>query len=457
MATLHSQGADQPLLIYIKGSFEALIERCATALDGSGAIVPISAGHLHREVDRLAESGLRVLAFARCEVPPGITQITHDTVAAGLTFLGLQASIDPPRDEAIIAVQKCQQAGVQVKMITGDHALTAAAIGKQIGLMGNYDQNVVGLPVLTGREIAQLSDEELIEQVERYAVFARVSPEQKLRLVDALQARGNVVAMTGDGVNDGPALKQSDIGIAMGITGTDVAKEAADMVLTDDNFATIEAAVEEGRGVFDNLTKIIAWTLPTNVGQGLILLVATLFGIVIPILPIQILWINMVSVSILGIVLAMEPREAGIMARPPRSPNAAILTPELIWRVVLVGVLILIGAFGLFEVMLSQGYSLEAARTVAVNVVIVIEIFYLLNCRSLYQSVFRVGLFTNRFVILGIAVMLLLQLGFTYLPVMNSWLGSAPIPWEAWGAIFGVGIVSFVIVELEKWFRRRRR
>ena len=457
MATLHGQSPEEPRLVFIKGGVEAILERCTQTIDENGLVIALPLEKIHLDVKEMAEAGLRVLAFARYELPAGTSKITHEQIASGLSYLGLQGLIDPPREEAISAVRKCQEAGIQVKMITGDHALTAAAIARQIGLNGVVAHGADQPVVLTGREISLLSDAELIEQSNRYAVFARVSPEQKLRLVDALQAHGNIVAMTGDGVNDGPALKQSDIGIAMGISGTDVAKEAADMVLTDDNFATIEAAIEEGRGVFDNLTKIIAWTLPTNVGQGLILLVATLFGVVIPILPIQILWINMVSVSILGIVLAMEVRESGIMLRSPRNPNAAILTPDLIWRVMLVGVIILFGAFGLFEVMLNQGFSLAEARTVAVNSVIIIEIFYLLNCRSLTQSVFRIGFFSNRWAIVGIMVMLIFQLMFTYLPFMNRWLGSSPISLEAWGQILGVGIISFLIVEFEKWIRRKRQ
>ncbi|MGW8249261.1 MAG: HAD-IC family P-type ATPase, partial [Anaerolineales bacterium] len=298
---------------------------------------------------------------------------------------------------------------------------------------------------------------ELIEHAEQITVFARVSPEQKLRLVEALQMRGHIVAMTGDGVNDGPALKRADIGVAMGITGTDVAKEAADMVLTDDNFATIEAAVEEGRGIFDNLTKIIAWSLPTNIGEGLIILVALVLGIALPILPIQILWINMVSVSILGIVLAMEVRETGIMKRPPRKPGASILSREIVWRMMLVGFLILLGAFGLFELEIASGASLAQARTVAVNAVVLIEIFYLLNTRSLTYSMFRIGVFSNRWLVIGVAVMIILQLAFTYLPLMNTWLYSAPISLDAWGRILLVGLVSYLIVEFEKWLRLRQK
>jgi Ca2+-transporting ATPase len=455
MATLHDQGEGLPRLVYVKGAAEVILERSHHALDDTGALIPIQPADIQRDVENMASEGLRVLAFARIELPASMDHITHEDLQTGLTFLGLQGLIDPPRSEAITAVKTCQAAGIHVKMITGDHALTAAAIARQIGLNGA--SSPTGSPkVMTGKELSQLTDSELIEKADQYSVFARVSPEQKLRLVEALQARGHIVAMTGDGVNDGPALKKADIGVAMGITGTDVAKEASDMVLTDDNFATIEAAVEEGRGIFDNLTKIIAWSLPTNVGEGLILLVALLLGIALPILPIQILWINMVSVSILGIVLAMEVREEGIMKRPPRKPSASILSRELVWRVLLVGVLILIGAFGLFELELVSGASLAQARTVAVNAVVMIEIFYLLNCRSLTHSMFRIGVFSNPWVVIGIAVMILLQLAFTYIPLMNTWLSSAPISLDAWVRILLVSLASYLIVELEKWLRRRK-
>lgn len=456
MATLHHQGDGNPAIVYLKGAAEAILERSEDAIDVNGHTIPVVRQEILKQVEDMASEGLRVLAFARLEMPGDTQKITHDFLKSGLTFLGLQGLIDPPRQEAIAAVKTCQNAGIRVKMITGDHALTAAAIARQIGLYNAEDRQSDDYCVLTGKEIESLSDEELIECAAEYSVFARVSPEQKLRLVEALQSRGHIVAMTGDGVNDGPALKRADIGVAMGITGTDVAKEAADMVLTDDNFATIEAAVEEGRGVFDNLTKIIAWTLPTNIGEGLILLAALILGVALPILPIQILWINMVSVSVLGIVLAMELREPGIMNRKPRNPHAAILSGELIWRVVLVGALILIGAFGLFEYELANGATLPQARTVAVNAVIVIAIFYLLNCRSLTRSMFQIGVFSNRWVVIGIVTMIILQLMFTYIPIMNTWLASAPISIEAWGRILLVGVISYLVVEFEKWIRRRR-
>jgi Ca2+-transporting ATPase len=457
MATLHDAGQGRPRVAYIKGAAEVILARSAGILDPTGRTASLDAAAVQRQVDALASRGLRVLAFARAELPPTATAIGHEDIKSGLTFLGLQGMIDPPRPEAIAAVQACQAAGIQVKMITGDHALTAAAIAKELGLNGgSIGPN--GLPeVMTGADLAACCDEDLIARVERVAVFARVSPEQKLRLVDAFQSRGHVVAMTGDGVNDGPALKQSNVGIAMGITGTEVAKEAADMVLTDDNFATIEAAVEEGRGVFDNLTKIIAWTLPTNLGEGLIILLAIVAGIALPILPVHILWINMTTVAVLGIVLALEHREPGIMSRPPRHPNAPILTRALLGRIGLVGMLILAGAFGLFEWELARGASIEAARTVAVNTVIMVEIFYLLNCRSLTHSMFRLGVFSNRWVIVGIVAMVLLQLLFTYAPFMNSVLESAPISAGAWARIIGVGFIGYLVVELEKWLRRPRR
>ncbi len=456
MATLHAAGTDQPRIVYVKGALEVILEKCAAALDAAGRVIPLDTDEIHRVADAMAAEGLRVLAFARGHLPAAqrATTLAHADLAAGLTFVGLQGLSDPPRPEAVAAVHACQTAGIRVKMITGDHALTAATIARQIGLNGAADSDPAGPAVLTGKAMTELSDVDLIEAAERTAVFARVTPEQKLRLVEAFQARGHIVAMTGDGVNDAPALKQADIGVAMGRSGTDVSKEAADMVLTDDNFASIEAAVEEGRTVFDNLTKIIVWTLPTNLGEGLVILAAIFLGLALPILPVQILWINMTTVGVLGLVLAMEAGDRDLMRRPPRNPKAPILTPELMWRTLLVGALILIGAFGLFEWEQRLGGGLAAARTVAVNVVVIVEMFYLLNCRSLTQSMFRVGVFSNRWLLGGWAVMIALQLLFTYAPFMNAVLSSAPIGLEAWGRILAVGVATYAIIEFEKWARR---
>ncbi len=339
-----------------------MLDRCSTTLTDDGEEAPLDAGLVRRQVEELAAEGLRVLAFARGQGREGDDDISHDEVE-GMTLLGLQAMIDPPRPEAVAAVAACRRAGVRVKMITGDHAATAAAIARQMGLLDDALRDGEGpRAALTGSEMAALRDKAFIEAATATDVFARVTPEQKLRLVEALQARGHVVAMTGDGVNDAPALKQADIGVAMGVGGTDVAKDAADMVLTDDNFASIEAAVEEGRGVFDNLTKFITWTLPTNLGEGLVILAAVFLGTALPILPVQILWINMTTAVLLGLMLAFEPKEHGIMGRPPRRPGAPILSPALIRRILLVGTLLLGAAFGLFEwASAVQGTSLDVA------------------------------------------------------------------------------------------------
>ena len=327
-----------------------------------------------------------MLAFARAELPADTQRISAHSLPRQFTFLGLQGMIDPPRPEAVDAVAACHRAGIQVKMITGDHAGTAVAIGRQLGLVQEPTASP-HRPGADGQRARRAFRRTLIEAAANVSVFARVTPEQKLRLVEALQARGHVVAMTGDGVNDGPAIKQADIGVAMGITGTEVAKEASDMVLTDDNFASIRAAVEEGRNIFDNLTKIITWALPSNLGQGLVILAAALVGATLPILPIQVLWINMTTGGVLGLFLALEPKERDLMNRPPRAPSAPILTGRMLAQVVLVGLLILIAAFGLFKWELARGAGLEAARTVALNTVAMIQAFYLVNCRSLRHSI----------------------------------------------------------------------
>lgn len=451
-ATLHGSGEKEPNVIYKVGALERLLERCHNTLDDRGQIVPLDAAAIRAASEKMASQGLRVLALARREAPNDQNNLDHSHVQSGLTFLGLQAMIDPPRKEAIDAVAKCQSAGIKVKMITGDHLLTAKAIAKQIGLQGNDSSNG-DLIAASGRELEKMNDSELAEIADRAAVFARVAPEQKLRLVKALQSRGHVVAMTGDGVNDAPALKQADIGVAMGITGTDVAKGAADMLLTDDNFASIEAAVEEGRGVFDNLTKFIIWTIPTNAGEGLILLAAIFLGTALPAVPVQLLWINLSTAIFLGLFLVFEPKEKDLMDRPPRDPKTPILTFPLFMRTGLVTLMLLAGAFGLFLWERQHGASLEEARTIVVNTVVFVELFYLLNCRSLTHSVREIGWLSNPLMLAGIAAMIGAQLLFTYTPVMNKLFHSAPIGFDSWVRIVLVGLTAFLVVGFEKWVR----
>lgn len=459
MATLHRVEAPateelRQSVVYLKGAVEKLVPLCDRLLELDGAERPFDPSIVLEQVERFAAKGLRVLAFAR-KAMPAAASLTEQEVKGGLTLLGLQAMIDPPRPEAIAAVRACQQAGIAVKMITGDHAVTAKAIAGQIGLNGRKGSDGRALIVMTGQELAATPQERLPDAAERTAVFARVSPEQKLRLVEALQARAHVVAMTGDGVNDAPALKQANIGVAMGRGGTEVAKEAADMVLTDDNFASIEAAVEEGRCVFDNLTKFIVWTLPTNMGEGFVLLAAIALGTVLPILPVQILWINMTTAVALGLMLAFEPKEPGIMTRPPRDPNQPILTGVLIERVIIVSILLLAGAYGVFLWELDRTDSIMAARTTAVNVFVMVELFYLFNCRSLEHSMFYVGVFSNPWIWVGVIAMTVLQLLLTYVPVMNRLFHTVPIDGTAWALVLVVALVGYGVVEVETWLRKK--
>jgi Ca2+-transporting ATPase len=442
MATRHADGS-----IYLKGASEQILARCAHALTEAG-LEPLDLAAVQRQIDALASQGYRLLAFARTAGE----SLGLDALDEGLVFLGLQAMRDPPRAEAITALEACHRAGVQVKMITGDHAATAKAIARQIGLSGDRP-----LRVVTGADLDGLPEEAWGLVAEEASVFARVAPHQKLRLVDALQKNGHVVAMTGDGVNDAPALKQANIGIAMGITGTEVAKEAADALLTDDNFATLQAAVEEGRVVYENLTKFIAWTLPTNLGEGLVILAAVLAGVTLPILPVQILWVNMTTAVLLGLMLAFEPREAGTMDRAPRDPRAPLLTFDLIGMILVVGLVILAGAFGLFAWEMQRGAALAEARTVAVNVLVTVQLFYLFNCRSLRHASHRIGLFSNRWVNAGAIAMIALQLAFTYLPVMNRLFQSAPISMEAWGRILAIGLAAYLLIEGLKALRGSSR
>jgi Ca2+-transporting ATPase len=408
-ATLHESRKGR--VIYKVGAMERLIERCTDTLNVDGKLPPIDREAIRSAAEAMAAKGLRVLACARRHVDANHARLEHRHVAGGLTFLGLQGMIDPPRPEAIAAVRRCQMAGIGVKMITGDHAVTARAIAEQIGI----DQPEHQCRAITGRELDKIPDDRLPEITDQTAVFARVAPEQKLRLVKALQARGHVVAMTGDGVNDAPALKQADIGVAMGMAGTDVAKGAADMILTDDNFASIEAAVEEGRGVFDNLTKFLVCELPTNGGEALILLTAIFLGAALPALPVQFLWTNMTTSVFLGLALAFEPKERDLMHRPPRSPTRPILDYALLMRTGLVSLLMLAGAFGLFLWESRAGGSgLPEAGTVVVNVIVMAEAFYLLNRRSLTHSVWSLGLFSNPWAIGGIVARIVAQLFFTY-------------------------------------------
>lgn len=448
MATLHHNLAMDCRHVYLKGSVESLLARCDQAFDGQMQPIALDKAQLQRQVENMAAQGLRVLAFARSDHTDDAVQ--HDEVRDGLFFLGLQAMIDPPRPEAATSIVACYQAGIQVKMITGDHPITALAIARQLGMQ--HAERVI-----SGAELQTIAESQYPELVENCAVYARIAPEQKLQLVRALQANRHVVAMTGDGVNDAPALRQANIGVAMGLGGTEVAKEAAAMVLTDDNFATIQAAVEEGRGVFDNLVKFIVWTLPTNLGEGLVISAAIFANVALPITPVQILWINMSTAVLLGLMLAFEDKEPHLMLRKPRSPGQPILTRHLLFRICLVGILLLVGAFGLFDWELSHGESLEKARTVAVNVFVFGELFYLFNCRSLRYSMFHVGVFSNLWLIFGVSTMTLLQLLFTYWPPMQRLFGSAALGYDEWLLIIGVGFTIYAIVGLEKLLLRQRR
>ncbi len=444
MATLHEG------LILVKGAPERVLERCSAELTREGE-VPLRAEHWHARIGALAAEGSRVLAAAVKPVPPETREIGFEDVEEGLVLAGLYALIDPPREEAIAAVADCRAAGIRVKMITGDHAATARAIGRQLGLEHTDT-------VMTGAEIEGMDDAALKARVLDCDVFARTSPEHKLRLVTALQAHGLSVAMTGDGVNDAPALKRANIGIAMGRKGTEAAREAAQMVLTDDNFASISAAVREGRTVYDNLRKAILFLLPINGAESMALMAAVLAGVTLPITALQILWINMVSSIALALPLAFEKGEERSMRRPPRPLGQPLLTRLVIWRVALVSTLFTAGIFGMFVLAQSQGLSLEQSRTVAVNTLVMMEVFYMFSVRYLHGgSLSWQGILGTRAVLISVGAVAVLQVFMTFTPLMNTLFGTAPLP-PVWGVmIFGVGVLAFAAVEFDKWVARRRK
>ncbi|GJL82974.1 MAG: carbonate dehydratase [marine bacterium B5-7] len=450
MATLNHDHENHAF-ISVKGAPEQIFTMCDVQRTISNNTETFDEKYWREKADAIASQGQRVLAFAVKPVTPERTVLEFSDIEQGLILIGLVGLIDPPRPETIKAIAECHVAGIRVKMITGDHKGTAAAIGKQIGLQ-NPDK------VLTGADLDEMDDPALAAVVLDTDIFARTSPEHKLRLVMALQSHGMTVAMTGDGVNDAPALKRADAGIAMGLKGSEAAKEAAEFVLADDNFASIAAAVREGRTVYDNIKKVISWTLPTNSGEALTIVVALLFGMTLPITPIQILWINLITAITLGIALAFEPTETGTMRRPPRPRNEPLLTGELAWHIVLVSTLFLGGVFGMYAYAVDQGYSVELARTIALNTLVVMEIFHLFFIRNIYgTSLTWKAVRGTKVVWTTVIGVTIAQFAITYLPPLQTLFATVAVPFWDGVIIVSVGVVLFATIETEKQLRLRLR
>lgn len=457
MATYH-RGPDGQPWIFMKGAPERVMGHCTEQFHEDGPR-PLDPDYWESVSHNMAAMGLRVLAIAAKPADVG-EGLGFEDVETGMQLLALAGIADPPREEAIRAVRECHSAGIRVKMITGDHALTACVIGRELNI-GDGEHSV------TGQQIETMSEEELRRVTREVDVFARVSPEHKLRLVAAMQAEGHVVAMTGDGVNDAPALKRADVGVAMGRKGTEVAREAAHMVLTDDNFASIAHAVEEGRTVYDNLRKAIIFILPTNGAETLTVVVAILLGLALPITAVQILWVNLATEITLSLALAFEPPEPGVMKRPPRRPDAPLLTPFFYWRIASVSLLAFAGTLGAFLWTLSptgnpffapqfDAEHLALARTVAVNTLVMLELVYLFNTRFIVGSALsRAGLLGSPYVLGASAAVMGLQLLFTYLPVAQRLFDTRPMSATHWGLVLGVSLAVFFIVEVEKAIVRR--
>jgi len=462
MATLN-EAADGSRAILVKGAPDRLLERSITQR-GAGGAEPLDIVLWEAAIDDLSAQGLRVLAAAR-KPTRGATVEVDDLV--DLEFLGLWGILDPPRPEAIEAIADCRAAGIRVKMITGDHAGTALAISREMGIVPSTGSGADGgselargsvgeTAALTGAELEAMSQDELAAVVQSVDVFARTSPEHKIRIVRALQSHGEVVAMTGDGVNDAPALTRADVGIAMGIKGTEATKEAAEIVLADDNFATIRSAIAEGRRIYDNLRKSVVFLLPTNGAQSLVILVAVVFGLTLPLTPVQVLWVNMVTAVTLSLALAYEPAERGIMSRPPRGSGGSIISGRELGFVLVVSVLIGGATLAVFGISLASGTDLAVARTEAVTMLALGQLAYLLNCRFLRRSSFTLDVLRgNRVVWWSALALIALQLLYTYVPFMNALFDSEPLSVQGWLLPIGFSVVIFVAVEALKAIRRR--
>jgi magnesium-transporting ATPase (P-type) len=443
MATLHHGHEDGIAFAYIKGAPERVLAMCSRHRGPLGE-EPLDRRFWREATDATARKGRRMLAVAMKRFPKGKRDLSFADVEHGAMLLGLLGLIDPPRVEVLAAIRECHEAGIEVKMITGDHVATAEAIARELKLARDPK-------TITGQALDQIDDARLKKVAREVTVFARTSPMHKLRLVQALQADDAVTAMTGDGVNDAPALKRADIGVAMGAKGTEAAKEAAELVLADDNFASIVAAVREGRTVYDNLRKVIEWTLPTNGGEASAIVGAISLGLTLPVTAIQILWINLVTAVTLGLALAFEPTEPGTMQRPPRSPDEPLLTRRLLWRVGFVSVLFVMGVFGIFFYAIERNYSIELARTMVVNTIVVMEIFYLFNVRYIHgSSLTWQGILGTRPVLISVCAVVIAQLAFTYIPFMQEVFGTDPISFLDGVLIVGIGVAVLIAVELEK-------
>jgi len=444
MATLHQ--TDLNKTIYVKGSVETILNRCQQMLDAEGQPIKVNREQIEQEVNGLAKQGLRVLAFAKKPVATYQDSLDHPDIETGLIFLGLQGMIDPPRPEAIKAVHACQSAGIQVKMITGDHVVTAQAIARRIGLKKNKQ-----VLAFTGSELAKMNKQELATAVEDGVVFARVAPEQKLRLVEALQSKGEIVAMTGDGVNDAPALKQADIGIAMGRTGTEVAKEAADMLLTDDNFASIAAAVEEGRNVYKNLINAMRFILPVNGGESMTILISVLLARQLPILSLQVLWLNMLNSITMTVPLAFEPKSQQVMKQPPRPVNESLLTGDRIRRILAISLYNWTVIFGIFEWARQTTGNIDLARTMAIQALVAGRIFYLLSVSQLLPSIVAKArnqtesIKSAPAITAGIVGTVILQVLFSQWSFINNIFSTAPLDLSQWLICLGAGLPMIAI------------